>query len=302
MRTLELTLEEAIEICKALGHEHRMQIIRILTDGPQNVNELSEKLGVPFSTAAANIKKLEDAKIISTEIVPGRGSQKVNSNRYDRVVINLTDKTGSEENVFRIEMNIGEFVNCEVEPTCGLLSDTGIIHLLDDPRAFYEQERKLAQLLWFRKGFVEYHFPNRVPFGLRMEELNFSAEICSEAPYYKEDWPSDITCWVNNVEIGTWTSPGDFGGERGFLTPSWWSTNSTQFGLLKNWKINASGCFVDGIKISDVTISDLRIDTRPFISVKIGIKNEAVNKGGLNLFGKKFGNYEQGVILIGKYR
>lgn len=45
MRTLELTLEEAIEICKALlGNEHRMHIIRILSEGPKNVKELSESL------------------------------------------------------------------------------------------------------------------------------------------------------------------------------------------------------------------------------------------------------------------
>lgn len=44
MRTLELTLEEAIEICKALGNEHRMHIIRILSECPKNVKELSESL------------------------------------------------------------------------------------------------------------------------------------------------------------------------------------------------------------------------------------------------------------------
>ncbi|ALC89425.1 ArsR family transcriptional regulator [Bacillus sp. FJAT-18017] len=302
MRTLDLTLEEAIEICKALGNEHRMQIIRILTDGPQNVNELSEKLSVPFSTAAANVKKLEDSELISTEIVPGRGNQKVNTNRYDRIVINLTDKKKTGDNTFRVDMPIGEFVNCEVEPTCGLLSETGIINMQDDPRAFYEQERKQAQLLWFRSGFVEYHFPNRVPYGKTMDELNLSAEICSEAPYYKDDWPSDVTLWVNGVEIGTWTSPSDFGGERGFLTPSWWGTNNTQFGLLKNWKVNEEGSFIDGVKISEMTIADLKIDTRPFISIKVGIKSDAYNKGGINLFGEKFGNYDQGIVLTGKYR
>lgn len=49
-------------------------------------------------------------------------------------------------------------------------------------------------------------------------------EICSEAPNHKDDWPSDITVWINNHEVGTWTSPSDFGGERGVLTPAWWHT------------------------------------------------------------------------------
>ncbi|MEI3204121.1 MAG: hypothetical protein V8S73_05705 [Lachnospiraceae bacterium] len=39
-------------------------------------------------------------------------------------------------------------------------------------------------------------------------------EICSEAPGYKEDWKSDLTLWVNDVEVGTWTCPGDLGAEE----------------------------------------------------------------------------------------
>ncbi|CAG7649714.1 hypothetical protein PAESOLCIP111_05933 [Paenibacillus solanacearum] len=301
MRTLELTLHEALEICKTLANEHRMEMVRILTEGPQNVNEIAERMKLPFSTAAVNIKKLEDAGIISTEIVPGRGTQKVNSKKYDRIIINLTEREKEQEHVVEIELPIGEFVNCEVQPTCGLLSEEGILLVQDDPRSFYEPDRKRAQLLWFRSGYVEYHFPNRIPYGTQVEELEFSLELCSEAPYHKPDWPSDITCWVNGQEIGTWTSPGDFGGERGFLTPSWWGTNNTQYGLLKNWKINSEGSYVDGLSISSIKIDELGLLDKPFISLRLGIKQDAQNVGGMNLFGKKFGNYEQDLLMKVKY-
>ncbi|MCL7746821.1 ArsR/SmtB family transcription factor [Halalkalibacter alkaliphilus] len=303
MRTLELTLAEAIEVCKALGNEHRMDILRILSEGPMNVNDLSSKLKIPFSTTAVNVKKLEDTKLISTELVPGRGSQKVSSKRYDRIIINLrNDVTPTKDNVYRYEMNVGEFVNCDITPTCGLLSEEGIIHTEDDPRSFFEPERKDAQLIWFKMGFVEYHFPNRIPRGAEVEELTLSAEICSEATNYKEDWPSDITCSINGKEIGLWTSPGDFGGVRGNLTPSWWGVNNTQFGLLKKWKITSHGCYLDGEKISDITIQDLNIEQQPYISFKIEVKENAKNLGGINIFGSKFGNYEQALILNVNYR
>lgn len=301
MRTLQLTLEEAIEICKVLGHEHRMEIIRILSEGPMNVNELSEKIGIPFSTAAVNVKKLEEAELISTEIVPGRGSQKVNSKRYDRIIINLTEKEIMEEDTINVEIPIGEFVRSEIEPTCGLLSESGIISIQDDPRSFYEPERKHAQLIWFKNGFVEYHFPNRIPYGSSVDTLNISVELCSEAPYYKMDWPSDITCWINDVEIGTWTCPGDFGGERGFLTPSWWGTNNTQYGLLKSWNITKKGSFIDGVQLSEVTLEDLGLLDKPYISFKLGVKKDAINVGGMNLFGSRFGNYEQDIIMTLKH-
>jgi predicted transcriptional regulator len=297
MRTLQLTLEEAIDICKALSNEHRMEIIKVLSQGPMNVNELADMMSLPFSTAAVNIKKLEDAGLISTELIPGRGMQKVSSKKYDRIVINLRREEPLNKNIISIDMPIGEFVDCEVESTCGLVSETGMIGMQDEPRAFYEPDRKKAELLWFRKGYVEYRFPNRIPYGAEEESLEVVAEICSEAPYHKLDWPSDITVWINDKEVGTWTSPGDFGGERGFLTPSWWLTENTQYGLLKTWSINRKGSFIDGVKQSDIKITELGLQSKPYISVRFGVKKDAVNAGGMNLFGHRFGNYEQGILM-----
>lgn len=301
MKTLQLNWDEAIEICKALANEHRMKILNLLSQGAHNVNELAELLQIPFSTAAVNVKKLEDSGLISTEMVPGRGSQKVNSKKYDRIIINLRPPNPESENYLILDMPISEYTDCEVEPTCGLVGENAILGIIDDPRSFYEPEHKDAQLLWFRSGYVEYRFPNRVPYGARTEELELSAEICSEAPFHKLEWPSDITFWINGVEVGTWTSPGDLGGTRGFLTPDWWVTRNTQYGLLKHWLVNEKGSFIDGIQISDVAIADLKVAERPFISIRLGVKKDAVNVGGMNLFGKRFGNYEQDLILKIKY-
>lgn len=295
-------MDEAIQICKVIANEHRMNILKLLSTGPHNVNELAEKLGLPFSTTAVNVKKLEEVQLISTELVPGRGTQKVNTKNYDRIVIDLfTDGREEEQNVITIDMPVGEYVDCHAEPSCGLVGLNDYIGIQDDPRSFYEPGRKEAELVYFRCGYVEYRFPNRIPYGMKAKEIEFSAEICSEAPYHKLDWPSDITVWVNDVEIGTWTSPGDFGGQRGFNTPEWWVIYFTQYGLLKNWKINKQGSFLDGVSISDVRIDDLKLNEKPYISFKIGVKPDAVNVGGLNLFGKNFGNYSQGIIMNLRY-
>lgn len=305
MKILQLSMDEAVEIGKVIANEHRMNILKILSTGPHNVNELSEKLGLPFSTTAVNVKKLEDVNLIVTELVPGRGTQKINSKNYDRIVIDLfaddSDKD-KDKNIITIDMPIGEYVDCQAEPSCGIVSETDYIGIQDDPRSFYEPGRREAQLLYFRIGYVEYRYPNRIPYGTEATEIEFSAEICSEAPYHKLDWPSDITLWVNDIEIGTWTSPGDFGGQRGFNTPGWWQIYFTQYGLLKHWKINDKGSFVDGVNISDVTIGQLNLKEKPFVSLRIGVKKDAVNAGGLNLFGPNFGNYRQGIIMNVRYR
>lgn len=302
IKVLQLGMDEAVEIGKVIANEHRMNILKILSTGPHNVNELAEKLGLPFSTTAVHVKRLEDASLITTELVPGRGTQKVNTKIYDRIVIDLfTEPSNKEKNVITIDMPIGEYVDCEAEPSCGLVGERDYIGMQDDPRAFYEPGRREAQLLYFRLGYVEYRYPNRIPYGKKAAEVEFSMEICSEAPYHKLDWPSDITLWVNDTEIGTWTSPGDFGGQRGFNTPEWWTIHFTQYGLLKHWKINESGSFLDGTRISDVTVENLNLQEKPFISLRIGVKKDAFNTGGLNLFGTDFGNYRQGIIMNLRY-
>jgi predicted transcriptional regulator len=66
-------------------------------------------------------------------------------------------------------------------------------------------------------------------------KLELSMEICSEAPEFALDWPSDITLWINGVEV------------------------------------------------------------------RLGVKADARNVGGLNLFGRKFGNYGQDILMRTKY-
>lgn len=73
--------------------------------------------------------------------------------------------------------------------------------------------------------------------------------------------------------------PGDFGDKRGKYTPDWWKLEGSQYGLLKNFYITNEGSFIDGVKISDVTISDLHIPEHHSIRVKVGVKENAVHMG-----------------------
>ena len=85
------------------------------------------------------------------------------------------------------------------------------------------------------------------------------------------------------------------------LTPAWQPTHATQYGLLKTWQVTSAGAQVDGLKVSDVTLADLNILNQPYISVRIGVKPDARHVGGVNLFGAKFGNYPQDILLRLRY-
>ena len=127
--------------------------------------------------------------------------------------------------------------------------------------------------------------------------LEVSLELSSEYPVSSNAWPSDITFTVNGVEVGTWTCPGNFSDVRGKLTPSWWNAKYSQYGLLKYLRVNRDDTGIDGVKLSDANIDDLALEDSPFITLRIGIKPDAINPGGLTIFGKDFGNYPQDITI-----
>ncbi len=290
--------DKALNTLKALASEPRLRILALLGAETRSVNQLAQLLDIPISTAAMHIKELEDAELIHTEMQPAsRGQQKSCSRRFDQVLLKLPPLERAEGKALEITMPIGAYVRFEVAPTCGLASEQALIGTIDDPVSFFEPERVNAQILWFRQGFVEYQFPYRLPATLRPQSLQLRMEVCSEAPTHNEQWPSDITVWINGVEVGTWTSRGDFGGTRGALTPAWWLDVDTQYGQLKRWEVNGTGTFVDGLQVSDVKLDELQLGKLPATTVRIGVKPDAEHIGGLNLFGRKFGNYPEDLIL-----
>lgn len=301
-KQIDLTIDGEdglFNVAKALASEARIQIMKLLNSSSYNVNEIAEKLNIPTSTAALNVKILEEAGLIITELQPGvRGSMKLCSRKYDVITIGLVNpESASLTNSFYMGMPIGCFVDCKIEPTCGIVGEKGYIDVDDNPRGFYNADRGNAQLIWFYKGYLEYRFSNSILRHGKANLLEISAELCSEAPNYRNNWPSDIAMWINGIEIGTWTSPGDLGGRRGKLNPSWWQDNNTQYGLLKTWRVDATGSYIDEAFASNVTLPMLELDKNDYISVRIGIKDDAKHIGGVNIFGEKFGDHAQNIVM-----
>jgi predicted transcriptional regulator len=292
----------ALGVLKALASEPRLRILRYLGDRVVAVNRIAGDLGLPPSTAAMHVAELEDAGLISCELRPAsRGLHKVCSRAYDEVVVGLPRADRRPRRTYELSMPVGAYSDVSVRPTCGLAGPTGLIGLMDDPATFYEPDRLGAQLLWFRSGHVEYRFPNRVPPGSIVSALAVSAEVCSEAPLHDPHWPSDISVWINGVHLGEWTCPGDFGGTRGRLTPSWWDDRDSQYGVLKRWRVTADGATIDGVTLSGVTLDMLGLRPGEPIAVRIGVHPDATNVGGINIFGSGFGNYPQDIDMRIEY-
>ncbi len=289
--------EKLALIGKALSSDVRIELMKLLCHCSLNVNEIAETMNIPPSSAAMHVKVLEEAGLIRTELLPAvRGSMKVCHKAVDEISITAATSMSTEK-VEVINMPIGSYVDYKVIPTCGLVSDKGPIGEEDEPRCFYHQDRATAQLLWFGQGYVEYRFPNHMLKTARETRLELSMELCSEDHEYNFDFPSDITVWINGTEAGTWTCPSDFGGRRGAWNPDWWPDKNTQYGLLKTWKLAEDGTYIDEQKISETPLHQYSLNESDYISVRIGVKEDAVHKGGINLFGEGFGDYAQGIRM-----
>ncbi|MCD8015497.1 MAG: winged helix-turn-helix transcriptional regulator [Lachnospiraceae bacterium] len=297
-------LEEGLPIFKALGSEVRLRLIQLLLENKEmNMNELASHLGITNGALTSHVKKLEESGIVTIlSEHAGHGNQKVCRVNVDKILIDIMpEEEDSASNSYSISIPIGHYFNYSVYPTCGLSTAKNLIGEVDDPRFFAHPQHVDAQILWFGKGYIDYRIPNMLPPGNRLDQLIISFEIGSEAPGTNNDWPSDITFLLNRIKLGTWTSPGDFGDVRGMFTPSWWFPNWNQYGTLKMIVVNKKGTFIDGIKISDVSSSRLSIGPQDDITFRLQTQEPAVNVGGITLFGKEFGNYNQDIRVRVNY-
>nr|WP_239588033.1 ArsR family transcriptional regulator [Gracilibacillus alcaliphilus] len=309
MLVLELSInnpEQLQKVSHALSSKVRIQMIELLNKDNLNVHQLSEALEIPVSTAASHVKVLEESALIETELRPAsRGAMKVCTRNFDdiHIILNQQFKSLDQKQSYEMEMPIGQFFDFQVAPTCGMANQTGVLFPEDEPVYFYSPLKSEAQIIWTRKGFLEYRFPIIIDKQATIENIQFSLEICSEAPNYDHNWPSDITVWINGVDIGTWTSPGDFGDRPGKLNPkNWAETTSTQYGSLKTWKVTQEQTMLDEIRLSDVAVANLHLMDRDFVTFRVGIKEDAIHKGGFNIFGKQFGDHNQDIKLKVQYK
>ena len=67
--------------------------------------------------------------------------------------------------------------------------------------------------------------------------------------------------------------------------------------------MNDSGSFIDGFKISNVSLSDLNINNSTTnMTLRLSVPDKARNQGGLTIFGRGFGNYPQDIKVRMHYR
>lgn len=291
---MDLDVEEkSLVVYKALASDVRLSIIRLLSRKKMTVTDLANKLELSNTIVLMHLNKLHEANLISFEKL---GHNKVAQMKVDNINIHFPQNVYSELEHYEVEIPIGQYTNFSVNPTCGLAGLDNYIGKVDEPAYFMAPERMDAGMIWWNEGFVEYQLPNYTEKNKNIEMLEFSMELGSEFPFSNNVWLSDITFYLNDIELGMWTSSGDFSDTRGIYTPEWLPDNVNQYGILKNIRITNEGCFLDGKPLSDVKLLDIRNNEATFV-LRISVNKDARNNGGCTIFGKGFGNHNQDIKM-----
>ena len=71
--------------------------------------------------------------------------------------------------------------------------------------------------------------------------------------------------------------------------------------MLKLLVVNSKGTFIDGLKISNVDIRQLHLDYKSTLRLRLAVDEDSAHVGGLTIFGKSFGNYNQDINVKMNY-
>ncbi|APO47243.1 transcriptional regulator [Paenibacillus xylanexedens] len=286
-----------LPLYEALASEVRWRIMDMIADREMNVKDIAAVLELSPSIVTMHIRKLEDAGLIGSRRVRiNGGTHKLCYLKQNHIEIELPSASQTSRTREQT-IAVGHYTAFDIHPTCGLGTLEKEIGVWDDPRYFLDPERVHAAILWFGKGYVEYKTPNFVLPDQITDAIEISMELASEAPGLRDHWPSDIRFTFNGVSLGTWTSPADFGrAARGKYTPEWWHRNVNQYGLLKTIRIDAYGTYMDGERMSDITLKDVKLG-EPFWTLRFTVDEESPNVGGLTIYGAGFGNHDQDIVI-----
>ena len=286
--------EELSLLGTALSSPVRIDILKAINrDKPIKLYELSKLCHVSISSIQFHVKILCAAKLARIESVKKNKKEIQYVRSYLRNVnIDFTeDSIPSDHKIGTIYVPIGIYRNIEgYERGAILLPDA-------TPSELFSVDSYKAILIWIDKGTIEYRLNTGAFTENDVEAMEIAFEYCSEAPGYNENWPSNITYWINDIELHTYTVKGDYGGRKGRHTPIEWPITRTQFGEWNILRVDREGTYFNGTKVSNIKLDELGIFSGDSFLLKIGNKPDAKNKGGISIMGKGFGDYNSDIEI-----
>ncbi len=290
---------------RALASPIRIEILRLLNIKPMLASDIAKKLNLQVSSTLVHLKILEDAELLIVENSK-KGKRTITWYTYTTPKMVLIMRNQVVNQNYRTpliyDIKIGDFIDAEFGPSCGFATESQQLNE-NSPRTMFTPDRRNAQIIWNKhSGYITYAIPNKYSDSEDLKSISFSMELCAETNGYNNDYPSDITFFINDKELCTWTCPGDFGDRYGIFTPPWWFSESTKYGLLTTVSVQSNGVYLNQMLVNkNVKLADLNLNEGSKTTFRIEVKKDAINCGGFNIFGEKFGDYNQAIVFTALY-
>lgn len=293
--------ENLASICKALSHPLRIKILHQLLKAPRSVGELAKLNGLTNSTVLFHLQILEKATLAICKTKPNKkGKTLVFYINFNEIKIKTSTSANTPEKVETQSIGVGNYIYCKPLQYIRFATDERFI-VFDNIDA-YNPVRFDAKLICIDNGEICYAFSNAFAQKGTVDKIEFSLELSSESTYFCNDWKSEIIFAVCGVDVAVYLSPGDFGGERGKLTPIWWDDRYSQYGLLVTLEIKTDGVYLNGKKANDkINVSTLPLMQSDKLTFSVRTDKTRKYAGGFNIFGKTFGNYAQDILFKAYY-
>ena len=293
---------------RALSSPIRIEILRLLNNGKAMLlSEIAEKLNLQISSTAFHLQVLQEANLLNVEISTKRkGSLKwysYGAHKQCTVFMRNPKSTKTQPLPTTYHIPIGSFIDAKFSDECGISSETDII-MENNPNDIFNPNKTNAQIIWNKNsGYLTYALPSDFAFKGSLSEITISLELCSETNGYNLDFPSDITFSLNDIELCTFLSVGDFGDHYGKFTPPWWFSESTKYGVLTTISIKENGVYLNEKLVNKkVTLNTLDFTKSLKTTFKLQVKEDAEHVGGFNIFGEKFGEHNQAIVFTAIYK
>lgn len=286
-----LRIEEEARIsavCRALGSTARLKALALLRDHPDmNASELASALGISGAAMTVHLQTLEEAGLITSQRVPGRGIPQKRCRLRDlRLLIDLSG-TADDARILDREIPLGAFTEAEPGLACGLAGESARIGETNDPLAFLDPMRIWADLLWLGEGSVTYALPESAQEGETLSSLIWALEVGGHVQ-------DRVAFSVNGCETGEYTFEEEPENRRGVYTPEWFREDSLQYGQRFLIKIDDGGTFLNGKKVSERGITYLSGGAPLFFTVR-SLPHSP--RGSIAIYGNGFGDWGRNMAV-----
>ncbi len=295
------TLRDGLPLFKALGSETRIAILELLIDkGPMRMTKIAQELQITGGALTTHVRMLNEAGILLIQTKGGRhGIQKVCSVNNERILIEAPMRAQGHQ-VYEADVEIGQFIDCEASSPCGIATTDRMLRPHDDPSSFSDPERLRAGVLWMDNGFVEYAVPSFVKAGQRLTKLEIAMEVGAGGPKLDEgDEGTEIAVSLSGHPLGTLALSPAKDNMVGKANPAWWNNAYRQRGANHMISVDDKGTFLNGERISDITLDDLDIKGKRSLPLRLSTVS---GKKGFTLYGRGFGGQPHGIRVRSHYK